>query len=324
MRRPRIEVFDLNLLRILDALYRHRSVNLAAAEIGVSPSAISHALSRLRQHFEDELFVKGADGMIPTTAVIELAESIAESLRHLRSVLGPQQFDPTTSPRQFKVRANTHAVALLLPEVIRRIRAEAPNVTMVVDCEYSKSVADELDASLVDIVIGAFSNLPARLDSEPLFADRWCWVMRADHPILGTSPSTETIMEHPLLVVAATDVAPSDSGMLYEAGVERPMIASRQFIGPARSRSRFLDIKGTVVLNSAEPAAAIVAATDLIALIPERMAQNAKRTLALAVMPFDDEHGGLEHRIVWHRRNSEDPAIEWLRLLFQDVARGIG
>jgi DNA-binding transcriptional LysR family regulator len=324
LRRPRIEVFDLNLLRILDALYRHRSVNLAAAEIGVSPSAISHALGRLRQNFEDELFVKGVDGMVPTTFVIELAEPIAEALRHLGKVLGPQQFEPKTSLRQFKVRANTHAAALLLPEVIRRLRDEAPNATMMIDCEYSKSIADELDASLVDVVIGAFSNLPSRLDSEILFSDRWCWVMRADHPVLQGDPTPETLMEQPLLVIAATDVAHSDSGMYYEAGVERPMVASRQFIDDQRGRSRFMNIKGTVVLNSAEPSPSIVANSDLIALIPQRMASQGMRSYNLAILPFNDEHGELDHRIVWHRRNSDDAAITWLRSLFSEVARDIG
>lgn len=323
MRRPRIEVFDLNLLRILDALYRHRSVNLAAAEIGVSPSAISHALGRLRQNFEDELFVKGPEGMAPTTFVIELAEPVSEALRHLRKVLGPQEFDPKTSLRQFKIRANSHAAALLLPEAVRRMRSEAPSVTLMVDCEHSKSIADELDASLVDLVIGAFSDLPNRLDSELLLSDRWCWVMRADHPVLGDTPTTERLMAQPLLVIAATDVAYTKSGLFREAGVERPMVASSQFIDDQQGQSRFLNIKGTVVLNRAEPVSSIVANSDLIALIPHRMAAQAAENLELAILPFDDEHGELDHRMVWHRRNSDDPASEWLRTLFQEVARGM-
>ena len=77
MRHPRIETFDLNLLRIFDALYQHGSVIAAATEISVSPSAISHALKRLRYTFDDELFVKERGGMIPTPRATEIAEQVA-------------------------------------------------------------------------------------------------------------------------------------------------------------------------------------------------------------------------------------------------------
>ena len=323
MRNPRLETFDLNLLRIFDALFRHGSVNLAAGEICVSPSAISHALSRLRQSFDDDLFVKGPDGMVPTACASELAAPIGAALKHIRAALGPQEFDPATSGRQFKLRANQYVVTLVLPGVIQRMRQEAPGVSMVVNCDYSRGIADELDSSLIDMAVGTFGNLPERLGSEVLFGDRWCWVLRADHPAFEAPLTTEELMKQPLLVIATTEVISSMEGTVREAGLERLLVASRRFLETGEGGARYLNVKGSLIMNTADAVPDILSQTDLVSLLPERMALSISKNLELVVLPFSDDESEFDHRVIWHSRNNGNAAIDWLRTLFVDAARDL-
>ena len=318
MRRPRIETFDLNLLRIFDALFQHGSVNAAACEIGVSPSAISHALGRLRYVFDDELFVKGPGGMSPTARASEMADRVAEVLVQVRSVLGPAEFDPETSERNFKLRCNHYVGWLIVPHVMKRVRELAPNVTLTVECEYNKGIADDLDAGVVDLVVGTFRQIPDRFESELLFEDHWVWVMRADHPALATALTREKILELPQLVIAINDVGRSIDGVVAEAGLERLVVADKIFLGAAIVTSRYkTHVKGAMVINSAEAAPAILAQTDLVALLPERLTNVMSRLYKLETLKLDTEESGFEHRMVWHRKHGADAAIVWLRSLFR-------
>src|SRR6202022_3871734 len=253
MRHPRIETFDLNLLKIFDALFQHENLNAAASEIAVSPSAISHALGRLRETFDDELFVKGPGGMTPTARATEIADRVAAVLLQVRSVLGPEEFDPQKTERHFRLLCNHYVGWLILPHLMKHLREKAPGITLTVACEYSKAIADELDTGVVDLVIGTFGQMPERLGSELLYSDRWVWVLRADHPALSTELTTESLLQLPQLVIAINEVGRSIDGFVTEAGLERLTVANKMFLGDTTARSRYsAQVKGAVVINSAD------------------------------------------------------------------------
>ncbi|HWO39962.1 MAG TPA: LysR family transcriptional regulator [Candidatus Acidoferrum sp.] len=317
MRHPRLETFDLNLLKIFDALFQHGSVNAAASEIAVSPSAISHALGRLREAFDDDLFVKGPGGMSPTARATEIADRVAAVLLQVRSVLGSEEFDPRKSERHFRVLCNHYAGWLILPYAVRHLLEKAPGITLTVECEYSKSIADELDTGVVDLVIGTFGQMPERLESELLYSDRWVWVLRADHPSLTTELTTERLLQLPQLVIAINEVGRSIDGFVTEAGLERLTVANKMFLGDVAARSRYsAQLKAAMVINSAEVALAILARSDLVALLPERLANTMSRLYKLKIIEFEEKDNVLEHRLVWHRKHGADPATTWLRAVF--------
>lgn len=318
MRHPRIETFDLNLLKIFDALFQHGSVNAAASEIAVSPSAISHALGRLRETFDDDLFVKGPGGMTPTARATEIADRVAAVLLTVRSVLGPDEFDPEKTERHFRVLCNHYAGWLILPHVVRHLREKAPAIVLNVECEYSKSIADELDTGVTDLVIGTFGQMPERLESELLYSDRWIWVLRADHPALSTELTTASLLRLPQLVVAMNEAARSIDGVVAEAGLERLTVANKIYLGDLSARSRYsAHVKGAMTINSAEVALAIVARSDLVALLPERLANAMSRLYKLKTIEFEEKDNVLEHRLVWHRKHGADPGIAWLRTVLR-------
>jgi DNA-binding transcriptional LysR family regulator len=316
-RRPRIETFDLNLLRIFDALVQHGSVTAAGEEIGVSSSAISHSLGRLRELFDDELFVKGPAGMMPTARAAEIADRVAAVLTQIRDVLEPPQFKPELTDRNFKIRCNHFISWLILPYVMNRLRADRLDIGITVKCDDTGVIADELDAGLIDLVVGTFGHVPERLASEALLTDYWTWVMRADHPALASRLTTEQIFQLPQLVIAHSGVGRSIDGVLVEAGLERLAVADKTFLGDLKTKSRYnARVNGALVINSALVAPAILAQSDLVALLPARLATAMAKHHDLTVIDFDRPDNTFEHRLVWHRKHGADPAIAWLRSMF--------
>lgn len=312
MRRPRIETFDLNLIRIFDALFQHGSVNAAASEIGVSASAVSHALARLRQVFEDELFVKGPGGMVPTARATELSGSVTSALGHVRSILEPWEFKPEMTGRHFKIRCNHYVSWLMMPDIMAYLREQSPGVNLTVQCDDSKGIADELDTGVVDLILGNFRHVPNRFESELLLYDHFVWVLREDHPAIQDDITPEKLGELPQLIVASNELGRSIDGVLVEAGLERYVINDKMYLVETKNKSRYnMDIKAPMVINSVLSAPAILAKTDLAALLPVRLAEVMAQRYPLAMFP--SERGNrIEHRMVWHGKHAKDPAINWL------------
>ena len=316
-RRPRIATFDLNLLKIFDALVQHGSVTAAGEEIGVSSSAISHSLGRLRELFDDELFVKGPAGMMPTARAAEIADRVAAVLTQVRDVLEPPRFKPELTDRNFKIRCNHFISWLILPYVMSRLRGDRLDIGITVKCDDSGVIADELDAGLIDLVIGTFGHVPERLASEVLLPDYWTWVMRADHPALVDGLTTEQMFQLPQLVIANSSVGRSIDGVLVEAGLERLAVADKTFLGDLKTKSRYnARVNGALVINSALVAPAILAQSDLVALLPASLATAMAKHNNLTMIDFDRPDNNFEHRLVWHRKHGADPAIAWLRSMF--------
>src|SRR5947209_6259307 len=124
------EQLDLNLLRIFEALMDERSATRAGARLGLTQSAISHALNRLRYVLQDELFVRSPDGMQPTERATEIAPRLRQGLLQLQLALAPSEFIPARTERRFTVTCTEYAGAVLLPPLIARLRAEAPRASL--------------------------------------------------------------------------------------------------------------------------------------------------------------------------------------------------
>jgi len=117
---------DLNLLRLFDALAEERSVTRAGARLGLTQSAVSHALNRLRHVLADELFVRGPDGMRPTARAEEIAPRLRQGLHQLQLALAPTSFAPADTQRRFAIAAAAYTCTVLMPGVVSRLRSAAP------------------------------------------------------------------------------------------------------------------------------------------------------------------------------------------------------
>src|ERR1700761_2637972 len=123
---------DLNLLRVFDVLLDERSVTRTGARLGLTQSAVSHALNRLRYVLGDELFVRGPAGMQPTPRAVEMGPQVHAALNQLSAALAPSDFDPATSERRFTVVAGAYASAILAPALAGRLSETAPHCELLI------------------------------------------------------------------------------------------------------------------------------------------------------------------------------------------------
>src|SRR3978361_463301 len=123
---------DLNLLRVLDVMLEERSVTRTGARLGLTQSAVSHALSRLRHMLNDELFVRGPGGMAPTPRALEMGPQVHAALNQLQAAVAPSDFDPATSERRFAVVTGAYASAILAPPLAGRLAEVAPHVELMI------------------------------------------------------------------------------------------------------------------------------------------------------------------------------------------------
>src|SRR6266481_6895225 len=154
----------------------------AGERLGLSQSAISHALNRLRYVLHDELFVRVADGMRPTPRAAEIAPRLREGLLQLQLALGPAEFVPERTDRRFTITCGEYVGTVLMPGFVAKLRALAPNAELRIRPS-NMGVTEALLSGRVDLAIGSFRRVPEPFVYEPLFQETRVWVVSADHPV---------------------------------------------------------------------------------------------------------------------------------------------
>ncbi len=183
---------DLNLFRVLLALLEHRSVTRAADELVLTPSAVSHALGRLRTALGDPLFERRGGGLKPTAFAIEVGRRVRPSIDQLRHALNREEFDPATVEREFVIGAGSYAAVVLLPPIAASLSKVAPGIRLRVRRLEDQSPED-VEHGRIDMLFGVSSSATGRLEWRPMATDRMVWVARKGHPAVR-EPLTLTML----------------------------------------------------------------------------------------------------------------------------------
>jgi DNA-binding transcriptional LysR family regulator len=311
---------DLNLLRVFDALAEEGSVTRAGARLGLTQSAVSHALGRLRHALQDELFVRGPDGMRPTARAQEIAPRLSLGLHQLQLALAPAVFTPADASHRFTIAASGYVCTVLMPQVAAELRLAAPGVELRLQTP-GVSLGDDLQTGRIDIAIGGFGRADARFDRETLFFETTVWVMRADHPAAGEPQTVESLAAIPHVIVATAEEDHAVEGRVSEGGVERRVILDdRGAFEQALAVSGGRRTTGLTVQDT-HSALAIVSQSDMAALVPRRMAMTfaAQYGLKLFEPPYAADPIALE--ALWRQDLSGSPSLSWLRERLRSVAR---
>jgi DNA-binding transcriptional LysR family regulator len=314
---------DLNLLRVFEALMQERSATRAGERLGLTQSAISHALNRLRYVLKDELFVRGPEGMQPTDRAAEIAPRLRQGLLQLQLALAPTDFVPERTDRRFTFTCTEYAGAVLMPALIARFRAEAPHASMTV-LPSNMGVAEPLRSGRADIAIGSFRRVPEWAASELLMRETWVWVLRADHPAAGQELTLERLSELPHLVMAATgEDEHAIEGYVVDHGLERLVTRSDAGLLQGALAARGLRRVVAVTTPHILGALATVSEADIAALIPRRLATAFMGRYRLTLFEPPYPSPPFEMMSLWHHDHGEQPAIAWLRQLLREVAGGL-
>ena len=316
----RFDSLDLNLLRVFEALMEERSATRAGSRLGLTQSAISHALNRLRHVLKDELFVRGPDGMQPTERAAEIAPRLRQGLLQLQLALAPSEFVPERTDRRFTIACTEYAGAVIVPPVIERLRERAPHASLVV-LPSNAGVAETVRSGRADLAIGSFRRFPDWFESEPLLNENRVWVMSADNPASGGELTLERLAELPHLVVVATgEDERAVEGYVVDHGVER--LVTRSDAGVLQGALAARGLRRDIAVSTPHFLAALAAVSrsDIAALLPRRLATGLMGCYNLVLFDPPYEAPSFQVMSLWHRENGDQPAIAWMRKLLREVA----
>jgi DNA-binding transcriptional LysR family regulator len=286
---------DLNLLSALDVLLAERSVTAAAKRMGLSVSAMSRTLTRLRSTTGDPLLVQAGRSLVPTPYAEQLAGRVHAAAQEARAVLAPVSgdMDPASLDRTFTIRANDGFVALFAPALIAAIADEAPHVRLRFAPKPDKAAAALRDGG-IDMEIGTMGTSAPEMRSKLLFRDRFIGAARQGHPLFAgpIGPERYAACGHVAASRRGAWTGPVDEA-LRDLGLQRRVVA----VVPG-----FLD------------ALTVARRSDLIALVPQSCFRNSEGA-AEAVRSFDLPVPTPELAIsaMWHPRLDADPGHRWLR-----------
>lgn len=316
-----IQTLDLNLLRVFDVLLEERSVTRAGQRLGLSQSAVSHALSRLRLALDDELLIRGAAGMIPTPRARELAPGVHAALGQLQAALAPSAFDPATTQRRFVVAAGAYACAVVVPVLVAALNRAAPRAELVVT-ESVGDLLEQLDSQRADFVLGGAASAPDRLAQESLLHESLVWVVRSDNPLAEGPVTLERLVETPHIVIAR---GPSGVAELRSGDGALTMRSSLDDFGAfeAELQARGLKRRIGVTVPDTYSALAVLRRTDMAALIPRRLALLSSQSGFLKLIDPPYRSPRVDLSLLYLRERLADPSMTWFRDQLRDIAAGL-
>jgi DNA-binding transcriptional LysR family regulator len=312
---------DLNLLRVFAALLDEGGVTPAAKRLGLTQSAISHALGRLRHALGDPLFVRIGAGMRPTPRALELGARIAPALRQLQAALEPAEFDPRQTRRRFTLAASGYVCTVLAPELLARLNREAPGASVVVR-GMSDSPVEGLDTGRLDLAIGGFGRTPERFGKQALIEDDLVWVMDARQAVGPAGLTLERLAALPHLVVGVADDPQTGGETVMDHGLERRVLLNGGVAFQEALAARGLSRAVGLSLPDGHTAVALLPGTSLAALLPRRLAAYFAGPLNLRA--FDPPHASpaIDIAMVWSK-DQDSPAAAWFRGLVQAAAEAV-
>lgn len=291
---------DLNLLPVLEAVYSERSLTRASEILHITQPAVSNALSRLRTHFEDPLFVREGRGVKPTAMAEALMPAVRDALDRLRAGLEPRsEFDPARSTRVFNISARDASVYMLAAPVARRLETLAPGVRIAWSQVARAAIAPELSSGRLDLAVDVPELRGADMEREILFSTPYACVLRTDHPMAGKRLTLDRFF-------ALRHIAVS-SRREGRSLVEEMARAAGYRITPAMR------------LPHHQPALEVVRQTQMALVAPRPMAEAS----GLAVFDLPFESPLLGSVLYWRRTSAEDPAMTWLRGVFREASKGL-
>ena len=287
----KLRQLDFKLLLVFQSLLRHRRATAAALELGLSASAISHALARLRRLFGDPLFRRLPHGLEPTRHALALADRVDALLRDGRETLGQVNlFSPKTARRDFRLAAPDHLGAILAAPLLSRFRKDAPNSRFGLGIGLGDDALEELRRDRIDLALGQFQSGLGGFQATPLYDDRYVLVARRGHPDLKTKVSAKAFerLEHVAISVAG-DFRVLTDAQFRQLGLSRRIVATVP---------RF-----TTAFDA-------VSRSDAVAIAPERFARAQADVFRLSIHLLPKPLPPI--RFVSVRRKLPDPGVDWL------------
>jgi DNA-binding transcriptional LysR family regulator len=308
--------FDLNLLRVFDAVMEERSVLRAGRRICLSQSAVSHALARLRDMLGDELFVRTARGMQPTARALAMAPLVHEAWKLLDAAIGPPNFEPSRSARRFTIAVSDFLTIVMIPHLLELLREEAPFVDIAIRSDSRLDLTEQINLGQIDAAIGTFSETPARFRSSALF--EYDDVLIANSSRKLGNLSLEQLSGFPIAFISLHSERDGIvDGFVFERGLARRSemfdrgALERAFSGSRQSPRLAVSLPNFLALPM------LLQDAHLTAIVPRplAMALTGLHPISMHELPYKTAPVGVS--VLWHERNADDVPQTWLRRMLR-------
>lgn len=297
-----VRFVNANALVALDVLLDVESVTEAAKKLGVTQSAMSNTLAKLRVQFSDPLLVREGRGLVPTALARRIRGPLQRSIEGLRGVLhAPEAFDPARSTERIRLKANDYALSVLLGPLLRILRQRAPRLRAEFIGAKHYEDFDGLAVGTADAYVGFCDAVPAGHLAEPLLDEHLVCIARRDHPIIRRRLTLKRYVQCEHLVVSSN---PGSATLIDAALAER-----------GQSRRVSLTVPYFLLV------APIVAEGDLIAATNSRTADAVSDRFGLAVHPLPFPLPAATLSLVWHARTQGDRAHDWFRGQLREASK---
>ena len=291
---------DLNLLVIFNQLLTERKVSKVAENLGLGQPAVSNALARLRKLFGDELFLRTSSGMQPTPFADQLAESIGYALGMIHGAVNARNsFDPASSKRSFSIGMTDIGEIYFLPLLMQRLQQVAPSVSISTVRNTAINLKDAMEGGHIDLAIGLLPQLKAGFFQRRLFIQQYVCMFRKGHPLDKKKilQSEFFAADHVAIVSAGTGHGQVDEILDNSSPQRRVKLKVPHFVAVGH----------------------ILQSTDLVATVPERLAERMAKPFNLKYVPHPVKLPQIAINLFWHAKYHKDPANQWLRGLIFDM-----
>lgn len=285
---------DLNLFTVFEAIYAEGSVTRASQKLNLTQPAISHALGRLRQMFDDPLFVRQGHTMVSTPMARNMIEPIRRALRGLEVTLsGLHSFDPASTPKQFNIALRDVLEATILPPLMLRVRQTAPLVDIAANQIERRELESEMAAGTLDGAIDVLLPLSGDIMRTRIYQDSTVVVVRKNHPVIDGKLDLDTYMKQDHILASSRRRGPGiEDFELSRYGLERHIrLRCQHYFAACR----------------------VVSQTDMLLTMPGRYASIANRQFDNQILPFPLKVPAFDVFLYWHANVDNDPANRWFR-----------
>ena len=294
---------DFNLLVTLDTLLAERNVTQAARRLNMSQPALSTRLSRLRDIFDDPLLIPAQRGMVPTQKALELQPRLHEALEAVRQVVAKDSaFDPSRAKGTIRIAASDYTQSALLLPLVRTLRQEAPGLRIAWLSLDLTVLHSQMERGAVDLAIDLPQRVPGQLRMRAFCREEYVLIARNGHPQVKDRIDLDLFCRLDHVIVSP------DGG-----GFAGPTDTVLKAMG--RSRHVALSTPGFLVVPR------IVVNSDMIAVVPARIAQEERERLQVLDPPIGVP--GFELAMGWHDRTTTHPVQRWVRERFVLLAKSI-
>ncbi|MGM0769194.1 MAG: LysR family transcriptional regulator [Pseudomonadota bacterium] len=291
---------DLNLLHVFDTIYREGSLTRAARALHLTQPAVSHSLSRLREHFDDPLFTRQGNQMIPTPLARRFLESMRPGLTQIQSAVNQfHAFDPASQRKTYSLALRDILESTFLPQLMHRL-ADYPELEIISQRIPRRDMETQLAAGKLDFAVDVLLPVSNQTAHELLRRDRLVVLARLDHPLAQEALTMEQyISARHVLVSSRTEGPGIEDFELSRLGVQRHIrLRCQHYYAACR----------------------VVESTDLLLTMPETYARIIAERADIRILTPPAELPDIDVHLYWHKAYEREPALIWFREQLNQIA----